>query len=133
MKTTLILLAFAAAIAFAGTVAADTLHEQLTGTWSGNWTPAGGITDTMTIQLNYEEGKLTGKFVTPTAVNFTKATFNPKTRLVSVQAVDAISGKQYKLEGKIEGTEINGTVTADNQTGAARLIKWTFIPRINGY
>jgi hypothetical protein len=131
MKTTFVLLAFAAAIAFAGTVAADTLHEQLTGTWSGNWTSAGGTADAMTIQLNYEEGKLTGKFLTPTSVNFTKATFNPKTRVLSAEAVDAASGKQFKLNGKIEGTEIIGTVTADNQTGSARLIKWTYVPRTN--
>jgi hypothetical protein len=131
MKTTLLLLAFVAAVAFAGTVTANTFQEQLNGTWSGNWTPAGGTLDAMTIQLNYEEGKLTGKFVTPTPVSFTKATFNPKTRMVSVEAVDAASGKQYKLNGKVEGTEIIGTVTADTQTGPARLIKWTYVPRTN--
>jgi hypothetical protein len=133
MKSMLVLLAFAAAIAFAGTLAADTLQEQLNGTWSGNWTPAGGVLDAMTIQLSYADGKVSGKFVTPAAVNFTKATFNPKTRLVSVEAVDAGTGKYYKLNGKVEGTEINGTVTVDNQAGPARLIKWTYVPRINGY
>jgi hypothetical protein len=133
MKKTFVLLAFAAAIALAGTLAADTIQEQLTGTWSGNWTPSGGVLDAMTIQLNYEDGKLTGKFVSPAAVSFTKTAFNPKTRLVSAEAVDLISGKQYKLNGKIEGTEFNGTVTVDNQSGPARLIKWTFVPRINGY
>src|ERR1041384_3714276 len=121
MKTTFVLLAFAAAIALAGTLAADTVQEQLNGTWSGNWTPSGGVLDAMTIQLNYEDGKVTGKFITQTTVNFTKATFNPKTGLVSVEAVDAGSGKQYKLNGKIEGTEIKGTVTVDNQSGPARL------------
>jgi|SRR5579883_1863127 len=133
MKTKLVLLALAAAIAIAGTLAADTLQDQLNGTWSGNWTPAGGVSDAMTIQLNYEDGKLTGKILSPAAVNFTKATFNSKTRLVSLEAVDAASGKQYKLDGKIEGTEIKGTVTADNKTGPALLIKWTFFPTTKGY
>ncbi len=87
----------------------------------------------MTIHFDYAEGKVTGKFVTPTAVNFTKTTFNPKTHVVSIEAFDAATGKQYKLNGKVEGTEINGTVTVDNQTGPARLIKWTYVPRIGGY
>jgi hypothetical protein len=88
----------------------------------------------MTIELKHDEnGKLTGRFVTPVSMNFTKATFNAKTRLLSLEAADEASGNQYKLNAKVEGTEIKGTVTAGNGNGQIDLIKWTYVPRINGY
>ncbi len=133
MKATLPVFAFLAALLLATPLAADTIQERLNGTWSGSWTPAGGVQDAMTIELRMEErGKLTGRFVTPASINFTKATFNAKTRLLSLEAADA-SGKLYKLNAKVDGTEILGTVTADSQTGSIRLIKWTYVPRMGNY
>jgi hypothetical protein len=66
-------------------------------------------------------------------MNFTKATFNSKTRLLSVEAIEPASGKQYRLNAKVQGTEIKGSVTAGNENGQIDLIKWTYVPRINGY
>ena len=65
-------------------------------------------------------------------MNFTKATFNAKTRLLSLEATDSTSGKQYRLNAKVQGTEIKGTMTAGTETGQIDLIKWTYVPRING-
>ena len=62
-------------------------------------------------------------------MNFAKATFNSKTGLISLEAMDAASGKQYKLNGKVEGTEIKGAVTVDKLAGQIHLIKWTYVPR----
>jgi hypothetical protein len=115
-------------------LAADTIHDQLNGTWSGSWIPEGGVRDAMTIELKHDEsGKLTGRFLTPASMNFTKATFNAKTRLLSLEATDATSGKQYRLTAKVQGTEIKSTVTAGNENSQIDLIKWTYVPRINGY
>jgi hypothetical protein len=134
MKAKLMLLAISAVMVFATSLAADTIHDQLNGTWSGSWIPEGGVRDAMTIELKHDEnGKLTGRFVSPVSMNFTKATFNAKTRLLSLEAVDRASGKQYKLNAKVEGTEIKGTVTAGTGNGQIDLIKWTYVPRINGY
>ena len=134
MKTTVTFFAIFAAMLFAASLAADTIHDQLNGTWSGSWIPQGGIRDAMTIELKHDEsGKLTGRFVTPTSMNFTKATFNSKTRLLSLEAMDPTSGKQYRLTAKVEGTEIKGTVAAGNENGQIDLIKWTYVPRISGY
>ena len=113
---------------------ADADRDQLRGTWSGSWIPEGQVRDAMTIELSYDDnGKLGGRFVTPTSVNFTKATFNTKTRMLLLEAADAGSGKQYKLDAKVEGTEIKGTVAVDSQRGQVHLIKWTYVPRINSY
>jgi hypothetical protein len=87
----------------------------------------------MTIELRHDEsGKLTGRFVTPISMNFSKATFNAKTRLLLLEAADAASGKQYKLNGKVDGTEIKGTVAAGDQSGQVHLIKWTYVPGARG-
>jgi hypothetical protein len=134
MKIRLLFFAISAALLLATSLAADMIHDQLNGTWSGSWIPEGGVRDAMTIELKQEEsGKLTGRFVTPTSMTFTKATFNAKTRLLSLEATDATSGKQYRLNAKVQGTEIKGTVTAGNGNGQIDLIKWTYVPRIHGY
>ena len=134
MKARFVFFAISAAVLLAASLAADTIQDQLNGTWSGSWIPKDGVRDAMTIELKHDEsGKLTGRFVTPASMNFTKATFNAKTHLLLLEATDATSGKQYRLNAKVQGTEIKGTVTAGTETGQIDLIKWTYVPRINGY
>ena len=106
------------------------LQEQLIGTWSGSWTP-GGIYDAMTIELKRDEsGKMTGRFLNPSAMNFSKVTFNSSTRTLLLEATDAASGKKYTLNGKLEGNEIKGTVASDTEGGPVDLIKWTYVPTV---
>jgi hypothetical protein len=134
MKTFFMLFAIAGAMLFATSLSANTMEDQLNGTWSGSFIPASGVRDSMTIEIKHDDrGTLAGRFVTPTSMNFTKAAFDPKTRSLSLEATDAASGKQYKVQAKVEGTEIKGTVTAGNESGSIDLIKWTYVPRINGY
>lgn len=105
-------------------------QEQLIGTWSGSWTP-GGIHDAMTIELKRDEsGKMTGRFLSPSPMNFSKITFNSSTRTLLIEATDAASGKKYTLNGKLEGTEIKGKVASDTEGGPVDLIKWTYVPRV---
>ena len=81
----------------------DKLQDQLIGTWSGAWIPEGGIRDSMTIELKRDEsGKLSGRFVTPTSMNFNKMAFNSKTRTLTVAALDEKSGKEFTLSAKVE-------------------------------
>jgi len=119
---------FLAATLLAPSVAAET--NELKGTWSGNWMPKGGVPEAITVELKQDNnGKLTGKFLTPVPMDFSKATFNPKTGIVMLEALDPKSGKHYTLEAKVKGTELNGTLGADDVKGDVRLIKWTFFPR----
>ena len=111
------------------TVAAADL-PAINGTWSGNWTPKGGVPDAVTVELRRDAaGNLMGKFLTPVPMDFSKASFNPTTGIVRFEAADAKSGKQNKLEDKLKGTELIGTLAADDTAGEVRLIKWTFFGR----
>ena len=119
---------FIAAILAAPILVAD--MNALKGTWSGNWTPKGGVPDSITLELKLDaNGKLSGKFLTPVPMDFSKASFNSKTAMVLLEAGDPQSGKHYKVEGKVEGTEIKGTFENNGVTGEVRLIKWTYFGR----
>jgi len=116
--------AFLAATATAGNLSA------IIGTWSGNWAPKGGTLDAITVELRLDEaGKLTGKFVSPTRMDFSKTSFNPSTEVIAFQATDSKTNKVYKVEGKVKGTELIGTLAVNDTTGEVRLIKWTFFAR----
>jgi len=128
MKTALYSLFLIAAM-LVPSFAADT-SEELAGKWSGNWTPQGGIPEAMTIELTKESsGKLAGKFLTPVPMEFTHASFDPKTHAVILEAMDEKSGKHYRIDGKIHGTELKGTLGINELKGDLLLIKWTYFGR----
>lgn len=102
---------------------------DVTGTWSGNWTPKGGVLDAVTVEIRLEGGKLAGKFRTPVSMDFSRVSFDPKTGAVSFEATDSKAGKAYKVDGKLSGTDIKGTMVSGTVTGDVLLIKWTYIPR----
>src|SRR5579862_413282 len=107
-------------------IAADKASD-LEGNWSGDWTPKGGIANEMTVTLTPgAHGKLTGRFLSPVPMEFTRAAYNPKTQVVTIEALDEKSGAAYKLIGKVSGTDITGTMSVGDQTGHVLLIKWTF-------
>ena len=108
-------------------IAADI--NDIAGTWSGNWTPKGGVLDAMTIEARVENGKIVGKFRTPVPMDFTRASYDPKTGAVSIEATDSKSGKTYKLVAKLMGNDIKGTIDAGGVPGDVLLIKWTYVPR----
>lgn len=108
-------------------VAADI--NDISGTWSGNWTPKGGVLDAMTIEARVEGGKIVGRFRTPVAMDFTRASYDPKTGAVSIEGTDSKSGKAYKLTGKLTGNDIKGTIVVGDVPGEVLLIKWTYVPR----
>ena len=109
--------------------AATSGEEELKGKWSGDWKAPNGIPEAMTIEFVSESlGHLSGKFLSPAAMDFTRVSFDPKTQAVTLEAIDAKSGKHYKLDGKIHGTELKGTLDIDNVKGDLILIKWTFFP-----
>jgi hypothetical protein len=127
MKTALFV--FSILVLLPATTSAAEL-AAINGTWSGNWTPKGGVPDAVTVELRRDAaGNITGKFLTPVPMDFSKASFNRTTGLVTFEANDEKSGKQYKLEGKLKGTELIGTLAANDTVGEVRLIKWTFFGR----
>lgn len=103
--------------------------NDIAGTWSGNWTPKGGVLDAVTVEIRVENGKVVGKFRTPVPMDFTRATFNPATGVVAIEATDTKANKLYKLDGKLTGNDIKGTLVAGGTPGDILLIKWTYVPR----
>ena len=101
--------------------------SALEGTWSGDWTPKGGIATAVTVTLTTEpHGKLTGMFLSPVRMEIASAAFNPKTHGITIDALDKSSGITYKLVGKVSGTDMTGTIDVGNRTGHVLLIKWTY-------
>jgi hypothetical protein len=127
MKATLGSLLILVAMLAVPAAAADI--GDLTGTWSGSWVPKGGVMDALTVEIRQENGKLTGKFLTPIPMDFSNVTFNAKTDSVVLEAADPKSGKRYKIDAKISGKELRGSLVAGDATGELLLIKWTYIPR----
>ena len=62
-------------------------------------------------------------------MDFTKATYDPKTGVVAFEATDAKAGKVYKIDGKLSGNDIKGTMQVGATPGEILLIKWTYLPR----
>jgi len=128
MRATVLSFVFAVALMTPGVSSAADIND-IAGTWSGNWTPKGGIIDAVTVEFRVESGKVSGKFRTPVAMDLTKVTFDPKTGAVSFEATDAKAGKAYKVDAKLTGNAIKGTMTVGTTPGEVLLIKWTYIPR----
>ena len=122
------LIVFTMLIAMQGAYAADV--ADLKGTWSGSWQPAGGAPDAVTVEIQEEGGKLSGKFRTPLPLDFSKVTFDAKTAAVAIVATDSKSGKQFRIDGKLDGLEIRGSMTQGDTKGTVMLIKWTYVPRL---
>ena len=127
MKATLSIFALLAVFV---ALAAASETVEISGTWSGNWVTQGGVWNAVTVQLvQQDSGKLTGKFLTPVQMDFKKVSFDPKTGKILLEAIDETSAKNYKLDGKFQGTELKGTLSANEMTGELLLIKWTYVPR----
>jgi len=107
------------------------IFEEVNGKWSGNWTPKDGVPDPVTVELKLDSPqRLSGQFVTPVPMPFTNASFDLKTRTAKIEAMDPKSGKHYKIDGKLQGTDLKGTLAIDEVKGDLLLIKWTFVPRV---
>jgi hypothetical protein len=118
-----------AAVMFIPRIGSAADINDIAGTWSGNWTPKGGVLDAVTVEIRVESGKVLGKFRTPVAMDFTRATFVPATGAISLEATDTKANKLYKLDGKLTGNDIKGTMVVGGTPGDVLLIKWTYIPR----
>ncbi len=64
MRSTVLSFVIASVLLLPVVCAAADIND-IAGTWSGNWTPKGGILDAVTIEVRVEGGKVTGKFRTP--------------------------------------------------------------------
>jgi hypothetical protein len=124
-----VLLGLIAAILLVPGIAMSQDPPSVVGTWSGSWTPKGGVMDAVTVEISQDSGKLVGKFRSPAAMDFSSVSFDARTGAVKAAATDSKSGKAYRIDGKLTGNEIKGTLTVGDTSGDLLLIKWTYVPR----
>lgn len=99
--------------------------NPLRGTWSGSWTPDGGVRDAVTVRFEVIDGKLTGEIVNPENVDFENIEFDASDLSLVAEAGD------FRIEARIEEeTRLNGTLDKGSTHGEMRLTKWTYVPRI---
>src|SRR5262245_41020841 len=83
--------------------------EGLAGKWSGHWDPNDGSRETVAIEFLDDSGQK-GRLTAPEEADFTDAKLDPDSGTFTLE-VDSKSGKKYRIEGMIEGSELNALMT----------------------
>src|SRR2546426_5055072 len=84
--------------------------DPLTGTWKGDWGPSATDRNTVTLELKWDGKTLTGVVNPgPDAISIEKASFDPKTMKIHLEANFARRSLQYVVDGTVEKDKMNGT------------------------
>jgi hypothetical protein len=128
MKTLQIVFLTAFLVAGISVIALNAADDPLSGTWVGDWGPSDFDRNQVTVELKWDGKNLTGT-VNPgsNAVELKKATFDPKTGAIHLEA-DAISRRgggqiHYIIDGKVEGAKMAGSWNHDNRKGDFKIAK----------
>ena len=114
---------------FLMTAPAFAQNDALHGTWSGQWIPESGY-DASTVRFEVEGDTITGEMLNPAQAPFDVIEFDPDT-LELVAETNSPEHGHFRIEARIEEvTRLNGTLTHDGASGALRLTKWTYRPRL---
>ena len=103
--------------------------DPLSGTWTGDWGPSPSDRNDVTLVLKWDGKALTGNVTAGTNVSapipIQKATFDPKTGAVHMEA-DAMSrgrSVHYVIDGKVEKNTMTGSWNHDNRKGDFKITK----------
>ena len=103
--------------------------DPLSGTWTGDWGPSPSDRNDVTLVLKWDGKALTGNVTAGTNVSapipIQKATFDPKTGAVHMEA-DAMSRGRtvhYVIDGKVEKNTMTGSWNHDNRKGDFKITK----------
>ena len=102
-------------------------QDPLSGNWKGDWGPSPGDRNQVTVVLKYDGKALTGT-INPdsNAVKLTKATFDPKTGVVHMEAMTPGRGGStyhYMIDGKLDKGTITGSWNHDTFKGDFKITK----------
>jgi hypothetical protein len=101
-------------------------QDPLSGNWKGDWGPNANDRNPVTVSLKYDGKALTGT-INPDldAVKLTKATFDPKTGAVHMEAMTPGRGGtyHYMIDGKLDKGTITGTWNHDTFKGDFKITK----------
>lgn len=121
----LICLVACLALPAAGLAQGKAAADPISGSWSGDWGPSPGDRNQVTVDLKWDGKALTGTVNPgPNAVQISKATFDPKTGVVHMEA-DVKRGTtiHYVIDGKVEKNTMSGSWNHDNRKGDFRITK----------
>ena len=117
------------ALALTATVGAQEKKsaDPLTGTWAGDWGPSATDRNVVTVDFKWDGKALSGTVNPgPTAVALQKATFDPKTGAVHMEA-DAKNRRgeavHFVIDGKVDGTTMSGSWNHDAKKGDFKITK----------
>ena len=103
--------------------------DPLSGTWTGDWGPSPSDRNDVTLVLKWDGKALTGNVTAGTNVSapipIQKATFDPKTGAVHMEA-DAMSrgrSVHYVIDGKVDKNTMTGSWNHDNRKGDFKITK----------
>ena len=100
--------------------------DPLSGTWTGDWGPSARDRNDVTVELKWDDGKLSGVVNPgPNAVELMNASFDADTGMVKMEAEAPGRGGtyHYMIEGKVEGNTMTGSWNHDNRTGDFTITK----------
>jgi len=103
--------------------------DDLRGTWSGDWILDSGPRDRVTVEFRREGDVLTGKLLNPEQFDLTRVEFEESTGALVAEGTDPESHTTYRMEARVEGTRLNGTMISGSGSGEMKLTKWTYVPR----
>jgi hypothetical protein len=104
-------------------------RDAVRGTWSGDWVLASEARDRVTVEFSWDGDILTGKMLNPDQIDLSRVEFDESAGTVVAEAVDPETTTSYRIEARVEGTRLNGTMILGNRNGDLRLTKWTYVPR----
>jgi len=105
---------------------AQTTADPLSGRWVGTWGPTPTHRNAVTVQLKWD-GKMLAGSVNPgsNGVKLQKASFDPKTGVVHLEADAELMGKRvhYVIEGKVDNGTLIGNWNHDDRKGDFKLLR----------
>ena len=96
------------------------------GKWSGDYGPDAQRRDPVTLDLRWENATLRGTVhAGPRSLDISQAVFKPETGAIQIQFDAQANGRavHYVVDGKLEGDQISGSWTHDDQKGDFRVTK----------
>lgn len=96
------------------------------GRWSGDYGPDADRRDPVTLDLKWDNATLRGTVhAGPRSLDVSQAIFKPETGAIQLQFDAQANGRavHYVIDGKVEGNQMRGSWSHDDQKGDFRVTK----------
>jgi len=127
MKSTIVVLVFAALLLSGCASKQVATSDPLTGIWSGEWGPSPERQTQVELDLKWDGTHLTGT-IDPQrrSLELKKSSFDAKTNAIHMEVDAPMTGGEmdhYTIDGKVDGKSMSGTWTRHNGSGDFKIAK----------